>query len=1762
MYCKLITSFLILVSIAAQGPAQRKYKLHSFEKTQLDKDFHCEGASFGDLNRDGKPDLISGPFWYEGPAFENRHEFYKPHKFDVKRYSDNFFVFVHDFNADDWNDILVIGFPGKDASWFQNPKGAEGIWKRHIVFAQVDNESPTFTDLTGDGKPELVCQTKGEMGYATPDWSQPEKPWPFHPITPKGKKIGGRFTHGLGVGDINGDGRNDIMWMLGWFEQPASLEGNPEWKVHLHNFAGRGGAQMYAYDVDGDGDNDVISSHNAHGYGLYWFEQVAKEGKLTFVRHRIMGNLTKHSRYGVVFGNIHAIDLIDMDRDGLKDIVTGNRYWAHGGNAKADRQNAPVYWFKLVRAAKGKGAHFVPHLVDEHSGVGTQVVAGDMNGDGYPDVIVGNKMGTFIHHQKVSRVKRAEWMKSRREFLKDSAAQLDAATIDRSKGYPPKGKDGKPLNMNFETGDLRNWTATGTAFNGLPVKGDTVRARRKDYRSNHAGQYWIGTYELNNSDKSKGTLTSDPFVVTDRYVSFLVAGGQDRRTRVELVLAGSKKVIHTVSGKNGESLTPESADLKKYLNKEIFVRLVDDYLGHWGHINFDDLLLHKEDPWGKNGEPSKSRKKQTEGYSPVDAAKRMGVPEGFKVELVAGEPDVHQPIGFCIDERGRLWVAEAHSYPKRRKGDKAKDKILVFEDTDADGSFDKRTVFVDDLNLISGLEVGFGGVWVGAAPYFMFIPDKDGDLKPDSEPEILLDGWGYQDTHETLNAFVWGPDGWLYGCHGVFTHSKVGKPGTKDEDRTKVNAAVWRYHPKRHEFDIFARGASNQWGVDFNDHGQCFITACVIPHLYHVIQGARYHRQGGKHFNSHVYDDIKTIADHLHYLGSRPHAGNGVSNSVGGGHAHCGAMIYLGDSFPDQYRNTIFMHNVHGNRINTDILTRDGSGYVGSHGPDFLLANDKWFRGINMRYGPDGNVFLIDWYDEQACHLKNPEVWDRTNGRIYKVSYGDRGAVMADLSAKSNLDLVAMQLHKNDWYVRNARRVLQERGGNPRIWKGLLTILQEQDDVTRQLRALWALHVTGGLTETLAAQLLKSDEEYLRAWTVQLTTEDEKVSDAIADRMVAMAKSDKSQVVRLYLASAMQRVPDALRWRLGMELVAHVEDEGDHNLPLMVWYGIEALVAEDPKRALSLLARSKLSRVTQFLCRRLANAGDIGLDSLITVLGESKAEEAIAVALKEMAETLAKRDTVEMPKGWSGLYPRLAKIDRKGVRENAQTVAVVFGDQQVLPEIRGVLADRDVKMERRQWALDNLLRVKDLELVMVLQGLLDDPKMAVKAIRGLSRFDDAKTPGVLLARFGKMSQAQRTATVTTLTSRVSYTKQLLGAVVDKTVPKSVLDSAATRRQIRGFKDEGVDKLMVDAWGQFRRIGADKKKFIDEWKKKITDDVLAKADLSAGRAVFAKTCMVCHKLFGQGPVIGPDITGSNRDNLDYILGNIIDPSGEVAKEYMLTSVETKDGGFFGGMIVDDNDATITLRDVAGERQQIARKDIATGEDGKLAITTMPISLMPEGQLLGLTETEVQNLIAYLGADLQVDMTATHGSLPTFFNMRDLTNWDADPKVWSVEDGEIVGRSKVGLKRNNFAKSHMVFGDFRLIVDVKLTDNVGNSGIQFRSQRDGKHLMKGYQADMGKGWWGKLYEEHLRKKLWDKNRDHAVKNGEWNTYEILAVGSKIRTALNGVLCVDMDDPKGARKGIFGLQVHSGGPTEVRFRNFRLELNPKFELKTKKK
>jgi putative membrane-bound dehydrogenase-like protein len=558
---------------------------------------------------------------------------------------------------------------------------------------------------------------------------------------------------------------------------------------------------------------------------------------------------------------------------------------------------------------------------------------------------------------------------------------------------------------------------------------------------------------------------------------------------------------------------------------------------------------------------------------PDEAIAKMSIPEGFEVKAFVADPDIGEAIAFCFDDRGRLWTLENFNYQTRKAhSTDMKNRIQIFEDTDGDGLFNTKKLFTDQLTFSSGILVGFGGVYVGTPPNLVFIPDADGDDVPDGKPEILLDGWGTNDRHETLNSFIWGPDGWLYGCHGVFTQSKVGAPGTPDDKRQFIDGGIWRFHPVRKAFEIFAEGLSNPWGFDFNDEGQGFATCCVIPHLFHIIQGGVYEKQSKGNVNPYVYDNIKTIRDHNHKS------------------AHGGARFYLADAFPETYQNRLFMNNIHQHEVLTDIMVPNGSGYIGKHGDEFLPANDLAWVGFSLEIGPEGGVYILDWHDQDICGnaIKFPD-----SGRVYRVTPKDlKPVICPNLAAMTDAELVELQQHANDWYVRHARVLLHHRAVTGKLdAKAVHALLVGQlasaPNTGKRLRALWALHVTQALSADRLVALLKHKDPYVRAWCVQFLCEEGKPGLDALTAFARMASEDASPVVRLYLAAALQRLPFEQRWPILEPLAQHKDDIKDHNIPRMLWLALEPMVPDHGPKALTLAMASHMPKLQEFVPRRM-----------------------------------------------------------------------------------------------------------------------------------------------------------------------------------------------------------------------------------------------------------------------------------------------------------------------------------------------------------------------------------------------------------------------------------------------------------------------------------------------------------------------------------------------------------------------------------------------
>lgn len=1569
----------LTITQVVSAQEQKKYELSKFTRQQLTDTYYSEGIAVGDINGDQIQDIVYGPVWLAGPSFESKHEIFPAKPQPMEKYADHFFAWVYDFDGDAAADVLTVGFPGTPAYVYKNPgknNSTTGHWAKHQIFDWVSNESPQWVNVVGDERPELVCTRDGFFGFATVDWSRPLEPWTFHAISEK--VTAAKFGHGLGVGDVNSDGRMDIIHAEGWFEQPATGALDGRWPTHARKFStGGGGAEMYAYDVDGDGDSDVITSESAHNFGLSWYEQTADQ---SFIRHTIMGEHPAENKYGVLFSELHSVALADMDGDGLKDIVTGKTYWSHHRQSPMWDAGAVVTWFKLVRnasAAKPNSAasvDWLPYQASGETGIGRQLTVADINADGLPDIATGGMLGANVLLHARAKVTAEQFTAAQPKLYTGPPApakEVGKKTAARA-ARAPLGEDGRAVDA-IEGEALRGIVTAGTAapqgmkgfagdrwsndsqlwwHGGKP--GDKLTFELDAFESiesielslTRARDYGIVQIELDGQPLGPDIDLYHPEVITTGLLTFPTAN----------LTRGKHQLAFAIVGANPQ------AD-KSYMFGLDFVRFrgtgqVVAELGPKADLSKDFA-----------GASLTADEYPHQGLTADAAAAAMRVPKGFRVTVCASEPDVKQPIAMALDDRGRTWIAEAYEYPQRADGDTGRDRILIFEDTDGDGRFDSRKVFAEGLNLVSGLEVGFGGVWVGAAPYLMFIPDANGDDVPDAKPQVLLDGWGFQDTHETLNAFCWGPDGWLYGCHGVFTHSNVGKPGTAEDNRVRINAGVWRYHPLRHEFEVFAHGTSNPWGVDFNMHGEAFVTACVIPHLYHMIPGARYQRQAGQHFNPYTYDDIKTIADHLHYLGSTPHSGNGKSDQAGGGHAHAGAMFYQGGAWPKEYHDVLFMNNIHGQRLNTDVMEPSGSGYIGHHGPDFLLTGDQASQILNFRYGPDGQVLFIDWYDMQACHRREAEVHDRSNGRIYKVSYGKQDPVKVDLTQLNDLQLAELCLHENDWYVRHSRRLLQERASQRKIdaqaIERLTEIATTHAEDTRRLRAMWARHVIGTYDNQLIGRFMEDASPNVRGWLLRLVLEQQhgQVREGQLPHLANLATNDPSPVVRRALASVVDRIAVKDRWSIVEALAAHGEDASDHNLPLLYWYIMEPLAELDAQRALELgmKAGAKLPLLREYMLRRIGASGDAqAIEHLVKGLSQVDTADVQLSFLTAIRAALSGQRKADKPKQWNELFAALSRSANEQVQLQAAVVGVTFGDPVAAERLRQELADTARPLASRADALAALLTAKhDVVPVLVeIVGAEQQPAMLREAaILGLGQYDAANIAPTLVKSYPTFNAAQQRAAIATLAGRASGAKTLLMAMRDKLIPTVDL-TADLARQIELFEDSEVTALLRKHWGQVRATSVDKAALMSSTKQLINRTDLPKPDLKLGQAVFAKTCQRCHVLYGEGQKLGPDLTGSNRANLDYLLENIVDPSAVMAHEYRQSIFMTEDGQVVTGLLRSETDKAVTV--------QTAEAVVVLPVAEIAQRRTSEQSMMPDDQLQQFSPHEIRSLIAYLRA----------------------------------------------------------------------------------------------------------------------------------------------------------------------------------------------------
>lgn len=951
--------------------------------------------------------------------------------------------------------------------------------------------------------------------------------------------------------------------------------------------------------------------------------------------------------------------------------------------------------------------------------------------------------------------------------------------------------------------------------------------------------------------------------------------------------------------------------------------------------------------------------------SPQEAIAKMQVPPGFAVELVASEPDLVNPVAFTFDEKGRIWVAESLEYPRKQPG-KGRDRIKVLKDTDGDGKADKFTIFADGLNIPSGIAVGHGGVWVANSPDILFYPDVNRDAVPDGEPQVVVTGFGRHDTHELPNSFTWGPDGWLYALNGVFNHSHVkyveGNPNFKaDHPGWQLTCALFRIHPVTREFQVFCEGTSNPWGVAIDGEGSFFVSACVIDHLWHLVETGYYHRQGGPY--PPFTWKIDSIVKHKHQKA-----------------AYCGIHWFDSDAYPEEYRQKLYMGNIHGNCINSDELTRDGSTYFGKPREDFLTANDAWFMPVGQETGPDGCLYILDWYDRYHCYQdanRDPAGIDRLKGRLYRVRYKNTPrAAGFDLSKETDVQLIEQLNAGSDFVRHTAQRLLTERASQQLQAVLEETALDESLPRRQRLHAMWALIGSGYQDLSFHLSLLRDKDPIFRAWGARAIGDTRVVNAGALDDLRSLAK-DESPDVRLQAAIAAPKLSDFDPLPVLVDVLAHAGD--DKLIPHIVWQNLHPMLETQPDAFLAELERIDFEKspavaailpraAERILARKQFEAAPIA--ALFTTLRDRSpavTRQCLElIAARVQSGEIRGQQLEELKKAFSEpLAPLLASPNTHPVGFDAAILAASWNDARGRVVAQRTFATRGLDPALRLRALSALVAAGDDTVLTSVEGILAgdgiSDEFAGQIIATLGKSIDPEVATVVLAAWQKLSPQTQPKAIELLTQRKDWAKALLEAMGAKKVPAEALN-ANQAQKLLAQDDKELTAAVAKYWGTVRTSrDPQREAFVAEMRKLIRS---TPGDAHRGIEVFNKVCGQCHKMHGQGQEVGPDITLNGRGSFEQLLSNVFDPSLVIGVVYQGRTVRTSDGRVITGLPVEDSPQRVVLKVQGGKLETIAREDIE-------AMKTSELSLMPEGLEKQLKPQEIADLFAYITLDKHPD-----------------------------------------------------------------------------------------------------------------------------------------------------------------------------------------------
>ncbi len=982
---------------------------------------------------------------------------------------------------------------------------------------------------------------------------------------------------------------------------------------------------------------------------------------------------------------------------------------------------------------------------------------------------------------------------------------------------------------------------------------------------------------------------------------------------------------------------------------------------HAADERFDPVLKEFIEKFQGRGALTDSSKPLT----PAETVQRFKLAPGLQIQVVAHEPAIRQPLNINFDERGRLWVTEYLQYPfpagvKIVKYDqylraiydkmppppprhfRGADQITILEDSDGDGKFEKSKVFLSGLNMARSALVGRGGVWVLMPPYLLFYPDKNRDDIPDSDPEVHLSGFGLEDTHSGANSLRWGPDGWLYGAHGSTCTAEV--KGVKF-----LGQAIWRYHPATKEFEVFAEGGGNTYCVDFDAQGRLFSGSNYgDTRGVHYEQGGAYIKGWGKHgplMNPHSFGWF----EHMAHNGFKPRFAQSI-------------ILYEGGVIPALENQLIAAMSLV-NRVQASRLYRDTSTFRTEDTEPLILTDDRWFRPVDTKAGPDGGIYLADWYDSRLSHLDPRDTWHKESGRIYRLhATGAKAAEPFDLGKLSTDELIHQLKSPNKWFRQEAQRLLADRR-DPLAVPALKALLKHQTGQLA-LESLWAINASGGFDNALAAETLKHSNPFVRYWSIRLIGDSRQLSSKLQPQLLELAQTEANAEIRTQLAASCKRWPAESALPIVRELCRRDEDAADKHQPLLLWWAIESKAVSNRTAVLSLfkeptfwnapiVARHIITRLAQ---RYTAERTEENLSTAAMLLALAPSTEHVDRLVAGMDEGLRGDVLQSMP---TALKTRIAAIWESrphtpalisvALRLSHAPAAVVAAQRIANPKTAA--SDRSKLLalvaERREPATLPLL----LELLRTEKSEF----LRTELLNALQRFDDPKVASTLLELHSEFSGNLRASAHAILASRTLWARQLLDAA-DKGVLKKEHLAVSSLLVIQSLRDPQCDALLKKHWGRLTKSTVEKETLIAKTRKLLAS---GKGDPKSGREIFTMLCANCHALNGQGGKLGPDLTGYERDNLDFILPAIADPSLAIREEYVGFNVTTRDGQNLSGLLVAQSPQSLTLLDLAGQRTVLPRSEVQKFQ-------ASPISLMPEGLLEALTEQQLRDLFAYLQA----------------------------------------------------------------------------------------------------------------------------------------------------------------------------------------------------